>query len=295
MRRTPCAYATPSNTVTLTVLSPTVLPTSVNVMVPSGVNDTSSEPSASLASVRTMSSPSGSRQRSSSRIWVCCPSATTTVSLDRSTGGWFAADWSADSMDNDTCAGCEYPPRPSVILYENERVPVTLGATTAWRPAPPRTSCNVTPSPVVGVPTTVMMSPSGSESLSRMGRIVERPARTVTESSNATGGRFAPVRSGLTFVASLLGVSFFAAASAGVTFDQSLMRRIPSVTSQMSPDVTSLRMTLSPLTLIARLAVVDRLGMSETTGDFPGQLVATLEPTTPYTQPLADTGACTTP
>ena len=181
------------------------------------------------------------------------------------------------------------------MVYEKLRVPDALAATTAWRPAPPRTSCSVTPSPALGVSTTVMMSPSGSESLSRIGRIVDRPARTVTESSFATGGRLAPVRSGLTLVASLLGVSFFAAASAGVTLDQSLMRRIPSVTSQMSPDFTSLRMTLAPLTRIVRLAFPDRFGMSETTGDLPGQLVATFDPTTPYTQPLAETGASTTP
>ena len=36
---------------------------------------------------------------------------------------------------------------------------------------------------------------------------------------------------------------------------------------------------------------VARFGMSDRTGDFPGQLVATFEPTTPYTQPFADTGA----
>ena len=101
-RSVPCVVAEPSDTMTLIVLSPTTLPTSVNVMVPSGVNDTSSSPWVTEALVSTMSSPSGSRHRSSSRIWVCWPEATITVSLVCRTGGWFAAAWSAGSMDSVT-------------------------------------------------------------------------------------------------------------------------------------------------------------------------------------------------
>src|SRR5450759_2450414 len=44
------------------------------------------------------------------------------------------------------------------------------------------------------------------------------------------------------------------------------MRRIPSVTSQMSPAFTSLRMTLFPLTQSVRSALVPRFGMSEIWG-----------------------------
>ncbi len=168
------------------------LPTSLNVIVPSGVNETSSSPpEASVAPVSTMSSPSGSRQRSSSRICVFWPEATVTASFVNSVGGWFTAFWSADTTDRVTCPGCaDVPPRPSEMLYENVNVPLAFASTTACRPAPPRTSWSVTPGAVVGALVTVMMSPSGSESLSRIVSTVDRPARTVSWSSLATGGRF---------------------------------------------------------------------------------------------------------
>ena len=83
--------------------------------------------------------------------------------------------------------------------------------------------------------------------------------------------------------------------SAGETRSQSVILRIPSLTSQMIPVTESLRITVFRFTRGTASAPAGRSGISWIVGCWSAQTVASREPTTAYAQGPTATGRWTTP
>ena len=146
----------------------------------------------------------------------------------------------------------------------------------------------------------VRTSPSRSESLSRTGRIVERPGRIPNSSSTASGGVFSSrcCGSATSFVSSGLSSSSSVSSSSFSTSSQLSMRTMFESGSHTLPCATSLRtmaLRLVRKTISRALVRVSTTICLFAEGSSQARMYAPLPVHAPYAQPSWRTGAAGVP